>query len=114
MDTKSLRVRWVINNKKSVVVISLVRPMYSSENHIRKRSKKAAKTKDKQTGSITSSHTQKTLYDTIEDLSCPRKLLVGLSYDCKHYINCISYFAKQKTAKRVEKTKKMPKEFVSL
>ena len=31
VDTKSLRVRWVINNKKEVVHISSVRPMYSSE-----------------------------------------------------------------------------------
>ena len=114
VDTKSLRVRWGSNGQKEVVDISSVKPMYSSENHVGKRSEKPEKTKkEKQTGSITSSHTQKTVYDSIEDLSCPRKLLVGLSYECKHYINCISHFAKQKTAKRVEKSKKMPQELVT-
>ena len=114
VDTKSLRVRWGSNGQKEVVDISSVKPMYSSENHVGKRSEKPEKTKkEKQTGSITSSHTQKTVYDSIENLSCPRKLLVGLSYECKHYINCISHFAKEKTAKRVEKSKKMPQELVT-
>ncbi len=45
VDTKSLRVRWVINNKKEVVDISSVRPMYSSEgNNQKRRSTKPAKT----------------------------------------------------------------------
>ncbi len=33
VDTKSLRVRWVINNKKEVVDISSVRLMFSSEGN---------------------------------------------------------------------------------
>ena len=33
VDTKSLKVSWVINNKKSMADISSVRPMHSSENH---------------------------------------------------------------------------------
>ena len=40
VDTKSLRVRWVINNKKSEVDISSVRPMYTSEGDKKKRSAK--------------------------------------------------------------------------
>ena len=48
-----------------------------------------------------------------EDVSCPRKLLNGLSYECKHYINCNSINAKKKTAKMVEKSKRTPKELVS-
>jgi hypothetical protein len=37
----------------------------------------------------------------------PRKLLVGSSYECKHYTNCNSLFAKQKNAKMVEKSKRI-------
>ena len=33
VDTKSLTVRWIINNKKEVVDISSVRPMLSSEGN---------------------------------------------------------------------------------
>jgi hypothetical protein len=67
VDTKSLRVRWGSNDQKVVVDISSVKPMYSSENHVGKRSKQPEKTKkEKQTGSITSSHTQKSVYDSIE------------------------------------------------
>ena len=37
VDTKSLRVRWIVNNKKEVVDTSSVRPMYSSEGNNQKR-----------------------------------------------------------------------------
>ena len=36
VDTKSLRVRWIVNNKKEVVDTSSVRPMYSSEGNNQK------------------------------------------------------------------------------
>lgn len=39
----------------------------------------------------------------VQDSYCPRKLLVGLSYTCRHYINCNSRYSKQKTAKLFEK-----------
>ncbi len=37
VDTKSLRVRWIVNNKKEVVDISSVRPMYLSEGNNQNR-----------------------------------------------------------------------------
>jgi hypothetical protein len=61
VNNNSLMVRWVINSKKSVVDISSVMPMSSSENHNQRRSKKSAKAKDKQTFSITLSHMQKSV-----------------------------------------------------
>jgi len=39
-------------------------------------------------------------------------MLVGLSYECKHYINCNSLFAKQKNVKMAKKTKGMPQQEV--
>ena len=40
VDTNSLRVRWIINNKKSEVDISSVRPMYTTEGDKKRRSVK--------------------------------------------------------------------------
>ena len=37
VDTKSLRVRWIVNNKKEVAGLSSVVPMYSSEGNNKKR-----------------------------------------------------------------------------
>jgi hypothetical protein len=110
VDTTVLRVRWS-NNFKDVVDISSVKPMHSTEHHNRRGSKKSPETKGKKTPSTTSSDGQKRSEGPVEDVSCPRKLLNGLSYKCKHYINCNSLNAKQKTAKMVEKSKRTPEEF---
>ena len=109
VDTKSLRVRWVINNKKEVVDISSVRPMYSSEVNNQKR----RSTKPSKPPSVVPLRTQKSKEGLLEESTYPRKLLVGLSYKCKHYINCNSLPAKQKAAKMVEKTKRMPEKMVT-
>jgi len=106
VDTKSLRVRWVIINKKSEVDISAVRPMYTSEGDNKRRPVKPSTSNEPNLQSTTSSHTQKSGDGLLEDSNCPRKLLVGLSYECKHYINCNSLFAKLKNAKMVEKSKR--------
>jgi hypothetical protein len=86
VDTTVLRVRWS-NNFKDVVDISSVKPMHSSEHHNRRRSQKSPETTNKKTPFSTPSDGQKQLEGPIEDVSCPRKLLKGLSYECKHYIN---------------------------
>ena len=112
VDTKSLRVRWVINNKKSEVDISSVRPMYTSEGDKKRRSVKPSKSDEQNVQSTTASPTQKSGDGLLEDSNCTRKLLVGLSYECKHYINCNSFFAKQKNAKMVEKSKRIQQEVV--
>jgi len=59
VDTKSLRVRWVINNKKCEVVISSVKPVYISEGDMIKSSEKPSKSTNQHFQSTTSSHTQK-------------------------------------------------------
>jgi hypothetical protein len=59
VDTKSLRVQWVISNKKSKVDISSVRPMYTAEGDKKRRFVKLSKSKDQHLQSTTSSHTQK-------------------------------------------------------
>ena len=107
VDTKSLRVRWVINNKKSEVDISSVRPMYTADGDKKRRYVKPSTSNDQHLQSTTSSRPLKSADGLLEDSNCPRKLLVGLSYECKHYINCNSFFAKQKNAKMVEKSKRM-------
>ena len=101
-----------------MVEISSIGPMYSSEgNNIRRRSIKISQqqgyTKQLKTSSIIPMQTQKSRDGLLEESNYPRKLLVGLSYKCKHYINCNSLPAKQKTAKMVEKTKRMPEEIVT-
>jgi hypothetical protein len=106
VDTKSLRVRWVINNKKSEVDKSSVRPTYTSEGDNKRRSAKPSKSNDQHPQSTTSSQTQKSGDGLVGDSHCPRKLVVGLSYDCKQYINCNLFFAKQKNATMVDKSKK--------
>jgi hypothetical protein len=112
VDTKSLRVRWVINNKKSEVDISSVRPMYTYEGDKKKRSAKPSTSDEKHPQSMTSSHIQKSRDGLLEDSNCPRKLLVALSNECKHYINCNSLFAKQKNARMIKKSKRMQKQEV--
>ncbi len=112
VDTKSLRVRWVINNQKSEVDISSVRPMYSTEGDKKRRSVKPSTSNEQHLQSTTSSRPQKSGDGLLVDSNCPRKLLVGLSYECKHYINCNSLFAKQKNAKMAEKSKRMPQQEV--
>ena len=109
VDTKSLRVRWVINNKKEVVDISSVRPMYSSEGNNQNR----RSTKPSKPPSVVPLQTQTSMEGLLEESTYPRKLLVGLSYKCKHYINCNSLPAKQKAEKMVEKTKRMPEKMVT-
>ena len=109
VDTKLLRVKWVINNKKEVVDISSVRPMYSSEGNNQNR----RSTKPSKPPSVVPLRTQKSKEGLLEESTYPRKLLVGLSYKCKHYINCNSLPAKQKAAKMVEKTKRMPEKMVT-
>ena len=95
VDTKLFTVTWVINNKKEVVDISSVRPMYSSEgNNQNKRSTKPSKPP-----SVIPLRTEKSKEGLLEESTYPRKLLVGLSYKCKHYINCNSLPAKQKGCK---------------
>jgi hypothetical protein len=104
-------VRWVINNKKSEVDISSVRPMYTSEGD-KKRSVKPSTSNNQHLQSTTSSHLQKSGDGLLEGSNCPRKLLVGLSYECKHYINCNSIFAKQKNVNMIKKSKRMPQQEV--
>ncbi len=74
VDTQSLRVRWVVNNKKEVVDISSMKLMYSSEgNNQNRRSTKPAKPP-----SVIPLQTQ-TSRDGLLEKSCyPRKLLVRL------------------------------------
>ena len=92
-----------INNKKKVVDVSSVRPMYSSEvNNQNSRSTKPSKPP-----SLVPLQTQTSKEGLLDESTYPRKLLVGLFYKCKHYINCNSLPAKQKAAKMVEKTKRM-------
>ena len=112
VDTKSLRVRWVINNKKSEVDILSVRPMYTTEGDKKRRSVKPTTSNDQHLQSTTSSRPQKSGDGLLEDSNCPRKLLVGLSYEYKHYINCNSFFAKQKNSKMAEKSKRMQQQEV--
>ncbi len=76
VDTKSLRVRWIVNNKKEVVDISSVVPMYSSEGNNQKR--KA--TKPAKPSSVISEQTPKPMDGSLEKSNYPRKLLVGLSF----------------------------------
>ena len=78
---------------------SSVRPMYSSE--VKNQKKKS--TKPSKIPSVVPLQTQKSKEGILEESTYPRKLLVGLSYKCKHYINCNSLPAKQKAAKMVEK-----------
>ena len=47
VDTKSLRVRWVISNKKPEVDISSMMSMYTSEGDKKRRSVKPSKSNDK-------------------------------------------------------------------
>ena len=109
VDTKSLRVRWIVNNKKEVVELSSVVPMYSSEGNNKKR----IPTKPPKPTSIIPLKTHKSRDGLPEKSNYPRKLLVGLSYKCKHYIKCNSLPAKQKTAKMVEKRNRMPNGIVT-
>ena len=113
VDTKSLSVRWVISNKKSQVDISPVRPMYMAEGEKKKKVAKPSTSHYQYLQSTTSSHNQKTGDALLEDSKCPRKLLVGLFYECKHYINCNSLFAKQKNATMVKKSKRTPQQEVA-
>lgn len=112
VDTKSLRVRWVTNNKKSEVDISSVRPMYTADGDKKRRYVKPSTSNDQHLQSTTSSRPLKSADGLLEDSNCPRKLLVGLSYECKHYINCNSLFAKQENAKMIEKSKRTPQQEV--
>ena len=98
VDTKSLRVRWIVNNKKEVVDISSVMPMYSSEGNKQKR----ISTKPAKPSSIIPLQTHKSRDGLLEISNYPMKLLVGLSYKCKHIINYNALPAKQKTAKMVK------------
>ena len=110
VDTKSLWVRWTSNNKKDVVYISSVQPTYSSEGDIQRRSTNHSKTKDQHPQSTTSLHSKISRDGRPDNSYCPRRLFVALSYECKHYISCNSLNMKQKTAKMVEKTKRLPQE----
>ena len=105
VDTKSLQVRWTSNNKKDVVDISSVQPMYSSEEDIQRRSMKHSKTNDQNPPSITSSYTKNSRDGQLANSYCPRRLLVRLSYECKYYINCNSFSSKQKPEKRLKNQK---------
>ena len=105
VDTKSLRVRWVINNKKEVVDLSSVRPMYSLEmNNQNRRS-----TKPSNSPSVVPLQTQTSKEGLLEESTYPQKLLVGLYYKCKHYINCNSLPAKKRLP-RCLKNKKNARE----
>jgi hypothetical protein len=77
-----------INSKNSEVDISSVGHMYTSEGDKKRRSVKPSTSNDQYLQSTTSSHTQNSRDGLLEDSNCPRKLPVGLSYECKHYINC--------------------------
>ncbi len=77
--------------------------MYSSEGNNQKR----RTTKPEKSPSVLALQTQTSMDGLLEELSYPRKLLVGLSYKCKHYINCNSLPPKQKTAKMIENTNRM-------
>ena len=94
VDTKSLRVRWIVNNKKEVVDLSSVVPMYSSEGNNQKR--KA--TKPAKSSSVIPLQTPKPMDGSLEKSYYPRKLLVGLSYKCKHYIKCNSLHCYRKSS----------------
>ena len=103
VDTNSVRIKWSINNQKSVVDLSTVTPIHSSRRVMqkqKKRKKKLASVEEITTG-IRS--TPVTTPGQVQDSKCPRKLLVGLSYTCIHYINCNSRYLKQKTANLFEK-----------
>jgi hypothetical protein len=54
VDTKSLMVQWVINNKKSEVDMSSVRPMYTSEGDKKRRPVTPSKSNDQHLQSTTS------------------------------------------------------------
>lgn len=86
--------------------------MYTSEGDKKMRSVKHSTSYDQNLQSTTSLYTQKSGDGLLEDSNCPRKVIVGLSYECKHNINCNSLFAKQKNAKMVEKSKRMPQQEV--
>ena len=75
VDSKSSRVRWVINNKKDEVDISSVRPMYTSEGDKKSRSAKPSTFNDQHLQSTTSSHTQNQLM-----VHCKPKTSVVLPY----------------------------------
>jgi len=70
VDTKSLRVRWASNNKKDVVDISSVQPMYSSEGDIQRRSMKHSKTKDQHSQSTTSLHSKISRDGRLQEIAC--------------------------------------------
>ena len=112
VDTNSVRIKWSINNKKSVVDLSTVIPMHSSRRVMQKqkRKKKLASVEEITTG-IRS--TPVTTPGQVQDSYCPRKLLVGLSYTCHHYISCNSRYLKQKTAKLFEQMITLPEDMVT-
>ncbi len=83
--------------------------MFSSEGNNQNR----RSTKPSKPPSLVPLWTQKSKEGLLDESTYPRKLLVGLSYKCKHYINCNSLPAKQKAAKMVEKTKRMPEKMVT-
>ena len=73
VDTKSLGVKWVINNKKEVVDISSVRPMYSSEGNNQNR----RSTKPSKPPSLVPLRTQKSKEGLLEESTYPRSCLLG-------------------------------------
>ncbi len=99
----------IVNNKKEVVDIASKRPIHSSEGNYQNR----RSTKPSKPPLLILLHSQKSKEGLLEESTYPRKLLVGLFYKCKHYINCNSLLTKQKTAKTVEKTKRMPEKMVT-
>ncbi len=87
--------------------------MYTSEGDKKRRSAKSSISNNQHLQSTTSSHTQKSGDSLLKDSNCPRKLQVSLSYECKHYIERNSLFAKQMNAKMVENSIGMPQDVIT-
>jgi hypothetical protein len=97
VDTKSVRIRWAINNKTEVVTLLSMKPMHSSQED-KKRGTKPSKPDDQPPSLI-----KKSRVAIVQDPLCPRKLLVGLSHECRHYINSNPTLMKQHNSKILEK-----------
>ena len=87
VDNKLSRVKWVINNKKEVVDMSSVRPMYSSEgnNHNRRS------TKPSKPPSLVPLWTQKSKEGLLDESSYPRSCLLGYPTNANiHHLQLIT------------------------
>lgn len=113
VDTNSVRIKWSINNQSSVVDLSTVTPMHSSPRERQKRKKERKKLASVEEITTGIRSTPVTTPGQVQDSYCPRKLLVGLSYTCRHYINCNSRYSKQKTAKLFEKMNRLSEDMVT-